>query len=109
MASVYDRRWSHYTDATLGTTLDGLVLDNKAKWLDLAAGSRGSVDARARDQRRSNRADQVAWRAARAAGIPTAGAMPKGFKTEDGPRPEFATEFGAHELKRARESRRAKV
>lgn len=43
-------------------------------------------------------ADQGAWRAARAAGIPTAGMMPLGFLTEDGPRPEFATEFGAVEM-----------
>jgi hypothetical protein len=34
--------------------------------------------------------DQGAMRAAKAAGIPTGGAMPKGFLTEDGPRPEFA-------------------
>ena len=35
-------------------------------------------------------ADQAGWRAARAFGIPTGGAMPKGFLTEDGPCPEFA-------------------
>lgn len=43
-------------------------------------------------------ADQAAWRAACAAGIPTGGAMPLGFLTEDGPRPEFAERFGAAEL-----------
>ena len=44
--------------------------------------------------------DQAAWRAARAAGILTGGWMPRGFQTEDGPRPEFEAEFHA----RARES-----
>jgi hypothetical protein len=43
-------------------------------------------------------ADQSGWRAARAYGIPTGGAMPKGFLTEDGPRPEFAELYGAVEL-----------
>src|SRR4051812_43140136 len=43
-------------------------------------------------------ADQAGWRAARAFGIPTGGAMPKGFLTEDGPRPEFATLYGPVEL-----------
>jgi hypothetical protein len=43
-------------------------------------------------------ADQAAWPAAKAAGIPTGGAMPKGFLTEDGPRPELAELYGAHEL-----------
>jgi hypothetical protein len=42
-------------------------------------------------------ADQGAWRAARAAGIATGGWMPKGFATEEGPRPEFARLFGARE------------
>jgi Circularly permutated YpsA SLOG family len=42
--------------------------------------------------------DQAGWRAARATGIPTGGAMPRGFLTEAGPRPEFATQYGAHEL-----------
>jgi hypothetical protein len=41
--------------------------------------------------------DQAGWRAARAAGIPTGGWMPKGFLTEDGPHPEFAEDFGALE------------
>jgi hypothetical protein len=43
-------------------------------------------------------ADQAAWRAAKAFGIPTGGAMPLGFKTEDGPRPEFAEMYGAVEM-----------
>jgi Circularly permutated YpsA SLOG family len=43
-------------------------------------------------------ADQAAWRAAEAYGIATDGWMPKGFLTEDGPRPEFAARFGAREM-----------
>jgi hypothetical protein len=43
-------------------------------------------------------ADQAAWRAAKAFGVPTGGWMPKGFLTEDGPRPEFAQQFGAAEM-----------
>jgi hypothetical protein len=43
-------------------------------------------------------ADQAAWRAAKAFGIPTGGWMPLGFKTEDGPRPEFTELYGAHEM-----------
>jgi hypothetical protein len=43
-------------------------------------------------------ADQAGWRAARAYGLPTAGAMPRGFLTEDGPRPEFAHLYRAVEL-----------
>lgn len=42
--------------------------------------------------------DQAAWRAARAVGWPTAGFMPRGFRTEEGPRPEFADLYGAKEL-----------
>ena len=42
-------------------------------------------------------ADQAAWRAARAAGLDTGGAMPRGFLTEVGPRPKFAREFAATE------------
>jgi hypothetical protein len=42
--------------------------------------------------------DQAGWRAAKAASIPTGGHMPKDFLTEDGPRPEFAEDFGAVEL-----------
>jgi hypothetical protein len=43
-------------------------------------------------------ADQAAWRAARAFGVPTGGWMPRGFLTEDGPRPEFAEHYGAAEM-----------
>jgi hypothetical protein len=43
-------------------------------------------------------ADQAGWRAAKAVGIPTGGAMSKGFNAEEGPRPEFAAEFAACEL-----------
>jgi hypothetical protein len=43
-------------------------------------------------------ADQAGWRAAKAAGLPTGGWMPKEFLTEDGPRPEFAELYGAAEL-----------
>jgi hypothetical protein len=42
-------------------------------------------------------ADQGAWRAARASGLPTGGMMPLGFLTEDGP-PEFAELYGAKEM-----------
>lgn len=42
-------------------------------------------------------ADQAGWRAAKAAGIVTGGWMPRGFLTEDGPRPEFAGMYGARE------------
>jgi hypothetical protein len=43
-------------------------------------------------------ADQAGWRTARTFGIPTGGWMPKGFLTEDGPRPELAKEFSAAEM-----------
>jgi hypothetical protein len=43
-------------------------------------------------------ADQAAWRAARAFGLPTGGWMPRGFLTEDGPHPEFAGRYGAAEM-----------
>jgi hypothetical protein len=43
-------------------------------------------------------ADQAAWRAAKAHAIATGGWMPKGFLTEDGPRPEFAELYGALEM-----------
>jgi hypothetical protein len=43
-------------------------------------------------------ADQGAMRAAKAAGIPTGGWMPKGFLTEDGARPEFAELYGTQEM-----------
>jgi hypothetical protein len=42
--------------------------------------------------------DQAGWRAARAFGIPTGGWMPRGFLTEDGPRPDLAAAFGAVEM-----------
>lgn len=40
-------------------------------------------------------ADQAGWNAAQKAGIPTAGWMPLGFRTEYGVRPEFAVKYGA--------------
>ena len=43
-------------------------------------------------------ADQAGWRAARAFGIATGGWMPRGFLTEDGPRPDFADRYGAREM-----------
>jgi Circularly permutated YpsA SLOG family len=43
-------------------------------------------------------AARAGWRAAKAAGIATSGAMPLGFLAEDGPHPEFEEEFNAHEL-----------
>jgi hypothetical protein len=42
-------------------------------------------------------ADQAAWRCAAAFGVATGGRMPKGFLTEEGPRPEFAGRYGAAE------------
>ena len=41
--------------------------------------------------------DQAAARAAKALDIPTGGWCPRGFLTEDGPRPEFAELYGAIE------------
>ena len=43
-------------------------------------------------------ADRAGRRAAKAYGITTGGAMPKGFLTEDGPRPDYAELYGAVEL-----------
>jgi hypothetical protein len=43
-------------------------------------------------------ADIAGIYAARDYGIPTGGAMPKGFLTEDGPRPDYAELYGAVEL-----------
>ena len=43
-------------------------------------------------------ADQAAWHTARAFHVATGGWMPKGFLTDDGPRPEFAEQFGAEEM-----------
>lgn len=42
-------------------------------------------------------ADQAGWRAAKRFNLETSGWMPRGFKTEDGPRPEFARLYGATE------------
>ncbi len=42
-------------------------------------------------------ADRAALAAARAAGIPTGGGMPRGFRAQDGPRPEFAELYGVRE------------
>jgi hypothetical protein len=38
--------------------------------------------------------DQAALRAAKRLGIPTGGTMPRGWLTEDGPRPDFAELYG---------------
>jgi hypothetical protein len=43
-------------------------------------------------------ADQAGWRAAKALGIASGGWMPRGFRTEAGPRPEFAEMYGAVEM-----------
>jgi hypothetical protein len=43
-------------------------------------------------------ANQAAWRAAAAFGVPTGGWVPKGFLTGDGSHPEFAQQYGAAEL-----------
>lgn len=42
--------------------------------------------------------DQSGWRAAQACGMITGGAMPAGWLTEDGPRPDFSPMYGAREL-----------
>ena len=47
-------------------------------------------------------ADQAAWRSARSHGIATGGWMPKGFLTEEGERPDFATLYGASEMPTAK-------
>ena len=44
-------------------------------------------------------ADQAGWRAAKRFGLATGGWMPRGYLTEDGPRPEFAAMYGALEHK----------
>lgn len=41
--------------------------------------------------------DVAAWDAAVICGIPTGGWMPRGFLTEEGPRPEYAAIYGARE------------
>jgi hypothetical protein len=43
-------------------------------------------------------AEQAGWRAARAFDVGCGGWMPNGFLTDDGPRPEFAAQYGAAEL-----------
>ena len=43
-------------------------------------------------------ADQAGWRPARTCGLGTGGWMPRGFLTEDGPRPDFAVLYGAREM-----------
>ena len=43
-------------------------------------------------------AEQEAWSAARRAGIATGGYMPRGFATEDGPRPRLGMLYGAIEF-----------
>ena len=42
-------------------------------------------------------ADRAALAAAKAAGVATGGWMPKGFRAQDGPRPEFAELYGVRE------------
>ncbi len=42
-------------------------------------------------------ADRAGLAAAKTAGIPTGGWMPKGFRAQDGPRPEFAAVYGVRE------------
>lgn len=42
-------------------------------------------------------ADRAALIAAKATGIPTGGWMPRGFRAQDGPRPEFAELYGIRE------------
>lgn len=43
-------------------------------------------------------AQQEAWAAARRAGVATGGYMPRGFATEDGPRPRLGMLYGAIEF-----------
>jgi hypothetical protein len=43
-------------------------------------------------------AEQEAWSAARRAGIATGGYMPRGFATEDGPKPRLGALYGAIEF-----------
>jgi hypothetical protein len=47
-------------------------------------------------------ADRAALAAAKAASIATGGWMPKGFRAQDGPRPEFAAFYGVREHTSAR-------
>lgn len=41
--------------------------------------------------------DQAGWRAAKRCGIATAGWMPRGWRTEEGGRPDLGAEYGAKE------------
>lgn len=43
-------------------------------------------------------ADRAGWDAAKAAGFPTGGWMPRGYLAEDGRHPEFAKIYGAKEM-----------
>jgi hypothetical protein len=43
-------------------------------------------------------ADQAEWRAAETYGLATGGWMPRGFLTEDCPRPDFAALYDAREM-----------
>ena len=54
-------------------------------------------------------ADVAGWRAAKAFGLETGGWMPKGYLTEDGPRPEFAELYGAVEHSSSRYPPRTKL
>jgi hypothetical protein len=47
-------------------------------------------------------ADRAALAAAKAAGVATGGWMPRGFRAQDGPRPEFAELYGVTEHASAR-------
>lgn len=42
-------------------------------------------------------ADQAGWRSAKAVGLACGGWMPRGYLTEDGPRPEFAEMYGVNQ------------
>lgn len=42
-------------------------------------------------------ADLAGWKAGRRFGIPTSGYMPRGFLTEEGPRPQYRELYGARE------------
>ena len=52
--------------------------------------------------------DQAALETARKCGVPTHGWMPKGFLTEDGPRPDLGTLFGLRETSSAHYPERTK-
>jgi hypothetical protein len=43
-------------------------------------------------------ADIAGWESARRFGLLTGGCMPRGYLTEDGPRPEYARLYGAREI-----------